>query len=34
MYDDGARFEAKNGRNKKKLVFFLNFFGNVLILSM
>lgn len=34
MYGDGARNEVKNGRNKKKLVLFLNFFWNVSILSM
>ena len=34
MYGDGAFFEAKKGRMKKKLVFLLNFFGNVSIYSM
>lgn len=34
MYGGGARIEARNGRKKKKLVLFLNFFWNVFILSM
>ena len=34
MYGGGARIEARNGRNKKKLVLFLNFFWKVSILCM